>query len=556
MKKINILSMALLTAMFAGCQQEDINGDYGYLQLSSVNVDKNIKTKAGDALSLDLCDASGKLLKHADDWTTIQSESLLLPVGTYTLKGYSATGSAQAQGFDAAPYYAGQTEVSVEKGIAKTATVSCGLAQAKIQVSYSDKFKSVFSTYSTSMTNTQGTINFVQTETRQAFVCAGESLDFTLSMAKDGSAAKTYKHQIATVEPKCLYKVNYDINDVPGSADFTVTVNIQVDRYEINSTVPLQSDICIDLQAKSADAWGQFAYLYGTSTLVSATDSYEFQYKQSSASAWTTVSAEFVNGQYKAKTGKLDFNTSYDYRLKCGAKMGAVSTFFTEKYEEIPNLNFDTWTQSGKNWFANADAADSYWATGNTGVTSFLAGSREPVTVAVDMPDARTGKAAKMSTITGVTLVGAAAGNLFIGSYKTDMSRPENSVKFGRSYTGARPVALSGYYKYEGKAINHGTFPGTLTKDEGHIYIQVWDAGNNSIGYGELVITEDATTYQPFTIEIKYTDATAKPAKIAIVTTSSHYGGHFDDAGTKVTGQVGAGSTLWVDDFSISYYKE
>lgn len=63
----------------------------------------------------------------------------------------------------------------------------------------------------------------------------------------------------------------------------------------------------------------------------------------------------------------------------------------------------------------------------------------------------------KMSTITGVTLVTSAAGNLFIGTYKTNMTNPAASVSFGRPYTGARPVKLSGYYKYEPHETNEGS---------------------------------------------------------------------------------------------------
>ena len=133
-----------------------------------------------------------------------------------------------------------------------------------------------------------------------------------------------------------------------------------------------------------------------------------------------------------------------------------MSVFTTEDFQEVPNLNFDTWTQSGKNWYANADAADSYWASGNSGVTSFLAGSRDPITVRVEGDEAYRGYAAKMSTITGVTLVTSAAGNLFIGTYKTNMTNPAASVSFGRPYTGARPVKLSGYYKYEPHETNEG----------------------------------------------------------------------------------------------------
>ena len=213
-----------------------------------------------------------------------------------------------------------------------------------------------------------------------------------------------------------------------------------------------------------------------------------------------------------------------------------MSVFTTEDFQEVPNLNFDTWTQSGKNWYANADAADSYWASGNSGVTSFLAGSRDPITVRVEGDEAYRGYAAKMSTITGVTLVTSAAGNLFIGTYKTNMT-------------------LSGYYKYEPHETNEGSVPSAeeLPMDECNIYIRLWDADDNEIGFGEFVGKEEVTTYTRFEIDVKYSDETAKPAKMTIVATSSRYGGDF--SGSKVVGRVGAGSTLWVDEFELTYYK-
>lgn len=560
MRQYTIFGIGLLAALLSGCQQDnDLKSGYGYLQLSSVEVDKNIQTKAGEQLALDIYDSSNTLLKHADDWTTMQSESLLLLVGDYTLKAYSATGSAEAQGFDAIPYYMGEQVVTVEANVAKTAEVTCTLAQAKVEISYSDRFKSVFPTYATTVSNTKGHIDFAADETRSAFVCAGEALNATVTFAKADGATKTYSHVIAaTAQPKYLYKVAYDINNVPGTGEFTVTVNITVDRYELNATVPLESNIDDNLQATSANAWGQFAYLYGSSLLTSTSEPYVFEFKKNGATEWTSVPATLVDGQYTAKTGQLEFNTAYNYRLVNGTKVSATQSFTTEAYEEIPNLNFDTWTQSGKNWYANPvannyDDAQAYWATGNEGVTSFLAGGNNPITVPVEGADAYSGKAGKMYTLTGVTLVGAAAGNLFVGRYKTNMSSPANSVTFGRPYTGARPVSLSGYYKYTSQPISQGSYPGTLTNDEGHIYMKLWDAEGNEIAYGEKVITESADTYTPFTFDLVYSNETAKPAKIMILCTSSHYGGEF--SGSKVVGQVGSNSTLWVDEFSVSYYK-
>ena len=139
---------------------------------------------------------------------------------------------------------------------------------------------------------------------------------------------------------------------------------------------------------------------------------------------------------------------------------------------EIPNLNFDTWAQNGKNWYPNSDAANSFWATGNEGVT--LGGNSNSMGV----EDSRSGLSAQLQTVQVKVLIVKvkAAGNLFIGSYKTNTSNPASSVTFGRPYEGARPTKLSGYFKYQpGDTMSSGSVPAdrTLTSDECDIYIQL-----------------------------------------------------------------------------------
>ena len=159
-----------------------------------------------------------------------------------------------------------------------------------------------------------------------------------------------------------------------------------------------------------------------------------------------------------------------------------------------------------------------------------------------------------MQTIS-VALVGVAAGNLFIGTYQTQLTAPSTSVSFGQPYTGARMTKLSGYYKYTPMPINYPTsgtsIPGNLTIDQCHVYLILWDSAGNQIAYGEFYSSESVTQYTKFEVDIEYSNRTAKPAKLAIVATSSRYGGDFD--GMKVVGQVGEGSTLWIDELELSY---
>lgn len=555
--KTIVAGLMLAAGFLCSCQSdldESAKG-YGYLQLSSVDVNKTMtraNVTATEQISVDVYDEENTLIEHADKWQDINTEGgLLLPAGkTYTVKAYSYDRDKNAQGFDAKPYYAGEKDVTIQANKANYAEITCKLAQSKVSVEYTEKFKSAFTEpFQCYVTGNSGTsIEFKEGETRAAYVKAEQPLSIKLDFGNN----KVFTQQItASAEAAHLYKVKLEAGDA--QTGITITLDPTIHQYEVTLEIPTKMEDYIattDISTDVSKVWGQFAYLTGECNITGATDPVQFCYKKKADTDWTTIEATKVGDTftYENKVAPLDFGTEYEYYIKCGEKQGETVSFTTESYVEIPNLNFDTWTQSGKNWFANADASDSYWATGNTGVT--LIG--DATTTPVEGTEARTGKAAKMITKTGVMLVGAAAGNLFIGTYKTNMGNPSASVNFGRDYTGARPVKLSGYYKYTSCAIDYGSEPGTLTTDECNIYVRLWDSDGNVIGFGEFIGTESVSTYQPFEFEIKYSNTTKRPAKITIVATSSHYGGNF--SGIKVVGQVGSGSTLWVDDFELSYY--
>ena len=553
--KTNILvtSLFLLAGLASSCQSEiDEAKGYGYLQLSSVDVNKSVITRAditaSETIAVDILNASNAVVQHADDWKNL--DDVILPVATYTVKAYSADKTIETQGFDAQPYYEGQSSVAIEANKAKTVNITCKLAQTMVSVNRSESFESTFGGCTCYVEGADAlSIPFGENETRAAYVKAGQAL----TVKVDFGNGKSFSQEITSkAEAAYHYKVNLDITE--GNAGFDISVDQTIHQYDVTVMVPTKQEsadmVTSDIKNDVSKVWGQFAYLSGSCNLAEITSPVQFRYKKKAGTEWITVEAVQEEGtkNYSAKVAPLDFGTAYEYYIVCGDKTGETCTFTTESYVEIPNLNFDIWTQSGKNWYANADASDSYWATGNSGVTLI----KDATTVPVEGSEARNGKAAKMTTIDGVMMVGAAAGNLFIGTYKTNMLNPSASVSFGRDYAGARPVKLSGYYKYTSCAINYGSKPGTLTTDECNIYIRLWDANGEEIGFGEFVGSESVDAYTPFEITINYSNTQKRPAKLTIVATSSRYGGDFE--GSKVVGQVGAGSTLWVDDFELSYY--
>lgn len=560
MKLTNIMiGLFLGVGLFSSCQSEiDEAKGYGYLQLSSVEVNKSVTTRADitstEAIAVDVIDESALVVKHADDWN--EMNDVLLPVATYTIKAYSADKDKEAQGFDAAPYYEGQTEVAIEANKAKAVEITCKLAQAKVSINCSESFKTAFSDYSCTVEGTDLSIPFVKDESRAAYVKAGQSL----TVKVDFGNGKSFSQQITEkTEAAYYYKVNLDVTE--GNASFDISVDQTIHQYEVTVKVPTKQEsadmVTGDIRNDISKVWGQFAYLSGACNLEEITSPVQFRYKKKADSEWTTVEAVQEEGtkNYSAKVAPLDFGTQYEYYILCGDKAGETCTFTTESYVEIPNLNFDTWSQNGKNWYPNADASNSYWATGNEGVTTLGNSNSVPV----EGSDARNGKAGKLETVT-VALVGYAAGNLLIGNYSTNLNNMAASVQFGRSYNGARPVKLSGYYKYTpGTSMNkNGKIPSdrTLTVDECDIYIKLW-SGDAVIAESHFVTNQTVSDYTHFELPIEYTDMTKRPDKITIVATSSRYGGEFEGSGmlnTKVVGQVAAGSTLWVDDFELSYY--
>lgn len=556
MKLTNIMiGLFLGVGLISSCQSEiDEAKGYGYLQLSSVDVNKSVTTRAditeSEAIAVDILDESNAVIQHADDWRNL--DDVLLRVATYTIKAYSADKVVETQGFDALPYYEGQSSVLIEANKAKSVKVACKLAQTMVSVSCSETFKSTFAGYTCYIEGADAlSIPFVEDEARAAYVKAGQPL----TVKVDFGNGKSFSQEITSkAEAAYHYKVNLDITE--GNAGFDISVDQTIHQYDVTVKVPTKQEsadmVTSDIKNDASKVWGQFAYLSGSCNLAEITSPVQFRYKKKADAEWTTIEAVQEEGtkNYSAKVAPLDFGTEYEYYILCGDKAGETCTFTTESYVEIPNLNFDTWSQNEKDWYPNADASNSYWSTGNEGVT--LGGNSNSVGVS----DSYSGLAAQLQTVEVTMFVFVkvkAAGNIFIGSYKTNAQDPASSVTFGRDYSGARPTKLSGYFKYQpGATMSDGSVPSEkLEKDECDIYIQLW-SGGETIGEGHFITNETVSEYTHFEIPIEYTVTNKRPDKIAIVATSSRYGGYFD--GMNVIGQLAIGSTLWVDDFELSYY--
>lgn len=352
-------------------------------------------------------------------------------------------------------------------------------------------------------------------------------------------------------------------------SDFSDVVDITVEYFGIveNWSIYVQHTT-VNAVTNTPSPWSRFAYLSGSvNTLLTSTCG--FEYKEVSATDWEVIEVEHQGGTISAVATDLKANTSYLCRAFIGGDYGDEIEFTTDTEPAVPNLSFDSAYQVGNVWYFNASDGNSYWATGNLGVS--FAG-KESSTTWVTGDEAVSGHAVRMVTYNDVIMVKVAAGNLYTGTYETKASTdPEVAVKsavFGRPYVG-RPTSLSGWYRYSPQVITSSSywaaaatafdvnFADSVGKNDWcHIYVvlEKWPDGetvrpdNESlitrIAYGELRNNQAVSVYTPFTIDLEYYSLTELPTHISIVSTSSINGGYFCGA---------SGSILYVDDFSIGF---
>lgn len=211
------------------------------------------------------------------------------------------------------------------------------------------------------------------------------------------------------------------------------------------------------------------------------------------------------------------------------------------------------------------------WASGNSGYVT-VAGNKTPDEYPTTIAEGRTGGyAAKMQTVYTSSFAAAtgnpiAAGNLFLGSFKTNLLNTLKSTKFGLPYSGALPKSVRTYYKYKaGKEVRNEHFeivPGAL--DTFDIYAILFESrAKDNYQYGDHNFQDprnvaiarvsaadrlETSNWREINFPFKLVEGkTFDPNKeyvLAIVMSSSINGAHFTGA---------LGSTLIVDDIELIY---
>lgn len=180
-----------------------------------------------DSLSMRLTSASGKeyLWDRVSEFDAAQA----FPVGTYTLEVFYGDGTSE--GFEC-PYYYGSSTVNVKENETARVSVTAALANALLDVTYSDNFKAYMTQWSAEVHSAGGSyFEYPDSETRPIYTRAGQvavNVGFT---KPNGNSAKL---EVASFEakPKYFYHVNVDVSNADGSGDAMLIVSFNDDLTE------------------------------------------------------------------------------------------------------------------------------------------------------------------------------------------------------------------------------------------------------------------------------------------------------------------------------------
>ena len=253
MKKVYYGLLSLMLAGLVSCSKDEGSSSFEGRIDVRVSADRSLSDAVSRAseeevvpeakdFALTIESADGKV---ANSWDNLENfEPVSVSVGTYNVT--ASYGDADAEGFDALSYL-GSTSVEVKKDETAEASVTCTINKAKVSISYTDDFKSYFSSYSAYVTSSKGNkVTYAADETRGAYFVPGD-LNVYLEVTRQGISQKvTLNPKNFTAEVKHEYRLTMDVdastaslniifNDNPASEQ---NVNINISDEALNAPAP------------------------------------------------------------------------------------------------------------------------------------------------------------------------------------------------------------------------------------------------------------------------------------------------------------------------------
>lgn len=254
MKKVYYGLLSFVLLMVSSCSKDDSQNSFQGRIDVNINSDKSLSNDASrggeEIASPDVSDFALKIEsvdgEVANSWDRFEKfQPVSVEIGSYNVT--ASYGDANAEGFDALSYL-GSTTVEVVKDETAEASVMCTINKAKVSVSYSDDFKSYFTSYSAYINSSRGNkVTYTSDETRGAYFVPGD-LELYLVVARPGvSQTITLNPKNFNAEVKHDYHLTMDVdassaslkiifNDDPSSEQ---NVEINISDENLNASAPV-----------------------------------------------------------------------------------------------------------------------------------------------------------------------------------------------------------------------------------------------------------------------------------------------------------------------------
>ena len=193
------------------------------------------KLKAGtDDFFVQIFNASNSLVisfPHASDMPDL----LELPEGSYY--AVASSDSILAVAFEN-PYYHGNSGTfAITAGQTSSVTITCQLSNIMVTVIYSDRVKSSFANFSTTVSNALDSLVFSKTEARAGFFDAGPlHISSKLYVTGNTLPSKILTGDIANPQPGKKYEIHVDAVPTGGNAMISIALNEIVETEVITIT--------------------------------------------------------------------------------------------------------------------------------------------------------------------------------------------------------------------------------------------------------------------------------------------------------------------------------
>lgn len=213
---LSILSIVLLISISSCNEDKTTTRGQGYLYLG---IEKNVtmQTKAVDpVLAVAILNAVEDTVKYIADFEAEKaSEGILLDAGSYQV--VVASGKKDSAAWELPNFY-GKTACEITANQVTSAKVTCKIANTKVTVDYSDDFKKYFIDYSTTVSNSSGSLTYAKGETRGGFFAPEKLLAQLALTNKDGEQFEL-KREYEDIQERYHYRLYFKLSGDPDNPD-------------------------------------------------------------------------------------------------------------------------------------------------------------------------------------------------------------------------------------------------------------------------------------------------------------------------------------------------